>query len=313
MTDSNAQATALPRIDIPALAPLIAALQARFGQSLRGILLYGSCLRSGDYHDGLVDFYLIVDSYAAYGNWRLRLGNILLPPNVFYTEVTDSNGAVVRCKYAIVSLGGIGQATSTRHFESYFWGRFAQPMAAVYCQTEADFTQLADILANARRTFLARTLPALPSQGCVNKLWQQALTLSYSTELRAEKAGRAQTLVAGNVDFFLAASEDFAREHQQQLRIDCAEGKHYYHSHFNGRAKLQARWSWRLRKLWGKSLSLCRLVKALFTFDGGLDYIAWKLQRHSGQPVDIPEKVRRRPLIHIWGLFFRLYRRGVFK
>jgi hypothetical protein len=243
----------------------------------------------------------------------LRLGNQLLAPNVFYTEVTDSSGAVVRCKYAIVSASAIGQATSTRHFESYFWGRFAQPMAAVYCQTEADFTQLADILANARRTFLARTLPALPAHGCVNELWQQALTLSYSTELRAEKVGRAQTLVAGNADFFLAATEDFAREQPQQLRIDVLQGEHHYHSYFSGYSRWQAAWRWRARKIWGKWLSLCRLVKALFTFDGGLDYIAWKLQRHSGQPVDIPEKVRRRPLIHIWGLFFRLYRRGVFK
>ena len=55
------------------------------------------------------------------------------------------------------------------------------------------------------------------------------------------------------------------------------------------------------------------LLKALFTFEGGLDYIAWKLERHSGQAVEIPERVRRWPLIFIWGLFWRLYRRGVFR
>ena len=56
-----------------------------------------------------------------------------------------------------------------------------------------------------------------------------------------------------------------------------------------------------------------RLVKALFTFEGGLDYIAWKLERHSGQVVEIPERVRRRPLLHIWGFAWQLRRRGVFK
>ena len=60
-------------------------------------------------------------------------------------------------------------------------------------------------------------------------------------------------------------------------------------------------------------MSVARLVKALFTFEGGLDYIAWKLERHSGQPVVIPDKVRRAPLIHLWGFFWGLYRRGIFK
>ena len=63
----------------------------------------------------------------------------------------------------------------------------------------------------------------------------------------------------------------------------------------------------------GKLLSVARLLKALVTFEGGLDYIAWKLERHSGVPVDIPDRVRRYPLIFIWGLFWKLYRRGVFR
>ena len=56
-----------------------------------------------------------------------------------------------------------------------------------------------------------------------------------------------------------------------------------------------------------------RLVKALFTFEGGLDYIAWKLERHSGEKIDIPDRVRRAPLIFLWGFFWDLYRRGIFK
>jgi hypothetical protein len=56
-----------------------------------------------------------------------------------------------------------------------------------------------------------------------------------------------------------------------------------------------------------------RLVKALFTFEGGLDYIAWKLERHSGESIVIPDKVRRAPLIYLWGFFWGLYRRGIFK
>ncbi len=68
-----------------------------------------------------------------------------------------------------------------------------------------------------------------------------------------------------------------------------------------------------LRRGLGKLMSVLRLLKALFTFAGGLDYIAWKLQRHSGQEVVIPERVRQFPLLFIWGFCWQLYRRGIFK
>ena len=70
---------------------------------------------------------------------------------------------------------------------------------------------------------------------------------------------------------------------------------------------------WRLRMVHGKLRALLRLIKAFFTFAGGLDYLAWKLARHSGQPVLIPDRVRRRPLLYGWAFFWGLYRRGLFK
>lgn len=50
---------------------------------------------------------------------------------------------------------------------------------------------------------------------------------------------------------------------------------------------------WPLRKTQGKLLSVLRQLKALFTSEGGLDYIAWKLRRHSGKRLEIPGRVRR--------------------
>jgi hypothetical protein len=86
-----------------------------------------------------------------------------------------------------------------------------------------------------------------------------------------------------------------------------------YHSRVSGARRLATKLAWSLRQGQGKLLSVARLVKALFTFEGGLDYIAWKLERHSGQHIVIPDKVRRAPLIHLWGFFLGLYRRGIFK
>ena len=69
-----------PTPDHPALAHLVAALQGRHGDCVLAILFYGSCLRSGDPFDGLVDLYLIVDTYrCAITSLIMTLWNWLLP------------------------------------------------------------------------------------------------------------------------------------------------------------------------------------------------------------------------------------------
>jgi hypothetical protein len=77
--------------------------------------------------------------------------------------------------------------------------------------------------------------------------------------------------------------------------------------------RLKAARRWSRRRVQGKLLSVLRLLKALFTFDGGLDYIAWKLERHTGRPVDIPARVRKFPLLFVWGFMWKLRREGYFR
>jgi hypothetical protein len=147
----------------------------------------------------------------------------------------------------------------------------------------------------------------------VTELWEQALALSYATELRTERPGRATELAIAARDFYA----DVTRYHAPSLgfgfTVYDSAGDLSYRSEVAKAQRLSTQLAWSLRRGQGKLLSVMRLVKALFTFEGGLDYIAWKLERHSGQQVVIPDKVRRAPLIHLWGFFWGLYRRGIFK
>ena len=70
---------------------------------------------------------------------------------------------------------------------------------------------------------------------------------------------------------------------------------------------------WRVRMFHGKALSTLRLLKAALTFDGALDYLLWKISRHSGVYIEPTERQRKFPLIFAWPLLFRLYRRGAFR
>ena len=79
----------------PALEALLAQLDARFHGAVCTVLVYGSCLGSGDIYDGLLDLYLICEGYRdAYRRPLLAAANWLLPPNVFYAEQRPVDGTV---------------------------------------------------------------------------------------------------------------------------------------------------------------------------------------------------------------------------
>lgn len=299
--------------DDPAFAGLLEAMRARHHGAVGAVLLYGSCLRSGDLYDGLLDLYLVCDGYReAYRRPLLAAANWLLPPNVFYAE-HRTEGRVLRSKVTVISLADFRRGCSAAWFESYIWGRFAQPTRIVYSRDAAFRGEVEACLLQAPRTLLCRALPALAPEGTVHALWENALALSYSTELRTERAGRANELARSSGEFFA----DLTRHHADSLAFPFvvydANGELRYRSEIDSARRRLGRWGWGLRRIEGKLFSVLRLLKALFTFDGGLDYIAWKLERHSGEEIVIPDRVRRAPLLFLWGFFWGLYRRGIFK
>src|SRR6056297_906626 len=219
-TDSFFTDLPLNNDDQQALDALLDALETQHRQSIIGIIVYGSCLRSGDIFDGLVDLYLLCSSYRdAYGAGALAVGNRLLPPNVFYAQ-QQSAGRTLRSKVSVVSLADFQQACSTRHFESYFWGRFAQPVSLPRVRDDAARQAIATALSNASRTLLKRSLPVLPASGAIRDLWVDALQLSYATELRTERQGRARELVLASERFYMNAARRAAEEPSLRLALD---------------------------------------------------------------------------------------------
>ena len=64
------------------------------------------------------------------------------------------------------------------------------------------------------------------------------------------------------------------------------------------------------RRIEGKLLTVARLTKAAFTFSGGIDYLAWKINRHAGTQIVITDWQRRHPLLAAVTLVPRLLRQG---
>lgn len=292
---------------------LVAHLRSHHGDALDAILFYGSCLRSNDPFAGIVDLYLITNSYKAFypGKFRAFL-NWLLPPNVFYKELSVE-GRTLRVKYNVLSTGDLRRGLSGKWMHSYLWGRFSQPVDILWSRDDKVRSSIEGYLSQAVTTFLDRVLPKVASSGTVTDLWEQGLRLSYSSEIRSEGPGRAKELVNYSVDHYVTVSIEAAPSVRYPLRISGLGETARYTVSVSDWSRLVGRWAWLVRQVSGKFLSVARLMKALFTFEGGLDYAAWKLGRHSGQSIEIPDRVRRHPLIFAWPFIWKLYRRGVLR
>src|SRR5690625_1459147 len=261
------------------------------------VLFYGSCLRSGTDDGGLVDLYLLVESYGrAHRNPLSALGNRLLPPNVYYIE-TPFEGRTVRAKYATVTLAQLERQVTPSAYHPYFWARFAQPTGLLWSKDEATSLRVQALLERAVRTLAREARPLLGSKPSATDLFVRALSETDQTELRAEGASPAAQLVAHY--------ETRYRRLGSLLLADLPTA--------SPGEEVRARRRWRGRRLVGKLLSVARLTKAAFTFAGGQGYLLWKIERHSGVRVEPRAWEQRHPLLSAPFLAWRLYRSGGFR
>ena len=296
----------------PGIMALSDAARACHGESVRAVLFYGSCLRTGDVHDGLADLYLLVDDYrSAFKGRTLAFFNQLLPPNVFYLEV-QHQGHLIRAKYAVLTLDDFNKGVGG-WFHSYLWGRFAQQCGLIYAQDEIVAEQVHHALAAAVSTFFTKTLPHLDPGFTARDLWSTGLSLSYRSEMRPEDADGAGRLFDRDPEYYQKLTDAVLSTGTYDVSVNSDVTPSCYQVDITpGDRRLN--WiGWRVRFLQGKVLSVLRLLKGLFTFKGGVDYILWKIDRHSGVRVEVGPSLKRIPPLAIVVIFWRLLRQGAFR
>ena len=292
---------------------LVEDLLNRYGEVTQAILFYGSCFRTGDDTDGLVDLYVIVDSYrAALPNRLQAVANKLLPPNVFYLELPIRD-RMVRTKYAVLSLKDFQRGTSKHWFHSYLWGRFAQPVGLLYVRNNRVEKQVRVALAQAVITFITRVMPELDKRFTARDLWHHGFVLSYKAELRSEKPDKLANLVDAAPEYYKQVTHAAMVSVPFKVEAFAEQDGFLYHAYIPTSVRYRSRLAWTLRSVQGKVLSIMRLFKAVFTFEGGVDYIQWKIERHSGVTVEWTPRLKRHPFLAVCILSWRLYRKGGFR
>jgi hypothetical protein len=296
----------------PAIHALADRLLANYGDAIEAILFYGSCLRTGEDRGGLVDLYVLVDHYHAIEpRCLLAALNKLLPPNVFYIEVPFED-RVVRAKYAVLSLNDF-TAGASRWFHSYVWGRFAQPVGLIYARDDQIVGCIQSALVKAVLSFIARVLPSVPAVFTARDLWRQGWTLSYRAELRTERPEKLVDLFEAAPHYYEQLTRAALGRLSYPIDIQKENGTYRYTASMPDRVRRMSQLDWMVRSWQGKMLSVLRLLKGLLTFRGGIDYILWKIERHSGMKVEVPLRLKRYPLLASCVTLWKLYRRGAYR
>jgi hypothetical protein len=289
----------------PRVTEMAGAIAAAYPGAARAVLFYGSCLRTSDLDGQMLDFYLIVSDYrAAYGKSWLAAANRLIPPNVFPFE----HGRLA-AKYAVLSEADFQRLNAPDGASVSVWARFAQPSRLVWRADEQAARTAAEAVAHAAPTLLAAARPLFSGSDDPLQLWREAFALTYSAELRAERQGRAASVVDTWPERYLR----FTGPALEAAGIGSLLNDHLSLRPVTAGERKIALRSWAGRRRTGKALSVLRLAKASGTFAGGIDYIAWKINRHAGTDIAIKPWQRRWPLLGAVTLLPRLLKKGAIR
>jgi hypothetical protein len=281
---------ALDRPFDSAVAALAAELGAESGAL--AVLFYGSNLRTGSL-DGVLDFYVLLPGARERGIW----------PRVSYRE-RSGGAAMLRAKVATMTLATFAAAARGETIDTTVWARFVQPCALAWSRDAAAREAVLGALTAAAGTAARLAVVVGPSSGNEEDYWRAMFRSTYRAEFRVEPAGREGAILSTHRTHFdgllplalVEAGVPFAQAGRTiEPRLDGA-----------GRRAI-ARW-WAARRRLGKPLNLARLARAVGTFEGGMRYAAWKVERHTGLPVKVTPLREKFPLIAAPGVMWLLWR-----
>ncbi|MEM0944893.1 MAG: hypothetical protein AAGI70_13210 [Pseudomonadota bacterium] len=244
------------------------------------VLFYGNLHRDPG-AGGLLDLYVLTEGDAAYhGVGLAALANRVLPPNVYHEVLADGP----RAKVAVMRLEAFAARMRPLAWDTTLWARFTQPSALLYALDDRVRAEVLEAILAAHRSAASWAVALAGPDASSVAAWEALFTHTYGAELRVEGGGRARMLAERGGALF------------EMLHAEATP------------ATSDAPRAWALRRRLGKLLNAARLIKAAFTFRGGLAYALDKVERHSGRPVELSPWEKRHPALAVPFVVLRLLR-----
>jgi hypothetical protein len=213
----------------------------------------------------------------------------------------------VHVKAAVIRTDTFHRETSPARRDHFCIGRLFQPSRIVYARDRLSREALVDDLVSAHAETWGWSRPWLPAGFDAPGYGCNALRVSMSWEVRAEPPGRAEALWeaqrAEQTPVFGALLGGLA-ERGEVVPAPGAEGL-WSPARTASRAE-----TLRLELYFRRSMirATVRWLKHTLSFEGWLEYILRKAQRHGGEPIELTARERRWPWIFLWPRVLRYLR-----
>ncbi|MXV44470.1 hypothetical protein GS501_05335 [Saccharibacter sp. 17.LH.SD] len=257
-----------------------------------GIVFYGSVLRHRD-PNGILDLYVITEENTSFSHHVMeRMANAFLPPNVYYCEY-EHEGQLLRAKVAVLSLAQFLKRSRLQSLDTTIWARFCQPVRLVWVKDEKSADRILSAIQQCVVTAARWAALLGPYSGEPEDYWHTLFQHTYEAELRVEKKKRSHDLLAGHEERYAVLL--LAAWKKEAIHVSVIGDTFQPQLSPALREKAKSRWA-RVKRI-GRPLNVMRLLKAAFTFRGGMRYLLWKIRRHTGEEVRVPPFVERHPLL----------------
>ena len=168
---------------------------------------------------------------------------------------------------------------------------------------DTDFLRrVENAIASSRRVTLDWVSPDLSERFDSATYVRQLFETSFRFEVRPESRGRAEALYLAQASSLVGVFQGILEEMAAEGRLTRnAEGT------FSLVAPVATVQAFRRRLFleWSRVRATARWPKHALTFDGWLDYIVKKAERHSGETIELSSLEQRFPFIFLWPRAFR--------
>ena len=274
-------------------------------EGIAGIYMYGSMLNPVlSTATSFPDFYIIVDDYQRFYKSGIHtMINRVLPPNSYFLKLKD-RGTPMPCKYCVLDIRALEHTTRHPRLKDFFIaGRLAKRIGILYVKDQAFLSGFLETIYTAMRFNVTFALSEMTAAFTPDDFIIHLLGLSYRAEIRTETEDKIISLFNSEKDFYRKIYRAFL-EQEVSLGTLGRQGDRYetikpyftknYTTGFMKHARKRAVYRW---------------PKSIYTFSNYVDYLALKIERTTGERLELSKWDRRFPLIFGWRHLFKLLKK----
>ena len=218
----------------------------------------------------------------------------VLAPNVIAFTPEEGTAGIAKC--LVVSGGDFERALGERPPDHFILARMVQDVGLVWVRDRATREWIQKCLSGARGRVLSWVGPFLEEPFDEEALGHRMLEVCYRGEFRPEARNRAAVVFDGQREHFRTVlSPGLEAAVAGGTLTKGPEGFRFVTPPSGSERR---RWRWHFVR--SKARSTARWFKHIVTFDNWLPYVTRKVERRTGNKIELTKLERRWPLIFLW-------------